>query len=341
MRLEQIRELEDPILRLHAAIDWDLFRPALTELTRKAPKGPGGQKPFDPLMMFKALILGRLHNLSDHGLERQIRKDLTFMAFLGLTLADRTPDEKTFWDFREKIGGADGFTRLFERFNEHLRAQGCFTKEGRIVDATFVEVPIQRNTRRENQSIKDGNIPGTWDSEPSVLSQKDVDARWTKKNNVSYYGYKNHVKVDAGSKLVESFTVTPAHVHDSQPLDSLVEETDGALWADSAYSGQPCEEALEAKNVENQICEKGRRNAPLRPEQKAANRQKSKVRARVEHVFAFMTSSMNGLFQRAIGLTRNAWGIALTNLVYNLCRYEQILRLKILAGKDSTNAFPA
>ena len=73
----------------HEAIDWELFRPTLEALLAIIPKGPGGQRPFDPLLMFKALVLGRLHNLSDQALERQIRKDLSFMSFLGLTLADR------------------------------------------------------------------------------------------------------------------------------------------------------------------------------------------------------------------------------------------------------------
>lgn len=177
--------MEDPILRLHEAVDWEMFRATLTELTRVDAKGPGGQKPFDPLMMFKALVLGRLHNLSDQGLERQIRKDLTFMAFLGLTLADRVPDEKTLWEFRERIGGGDGFAQLFGCFNEHLRAQGQFTKEGRIIDATFVEVPIQRNSRQDNEKIKAGEIPADWQQQPHKLAQKDTDARWTQKNNQS------------------------------------------------------------------------------------------------------------------------------------------------------------
>ena len=96
-RIEQLREMQDPILRLHEAIDWEWFRPALEALVAITPKGPGGPRPFDPLLLFKALVLGRLHNLSDAALERQIRKDLSFMSFLCLTLADRVPDEKTLW----------------------------------------------------------------------------------------------------------------------------------------------------------------------------------------------------------------------------------------------------
>ena len=147
------------MLRLQEAVDWELFRATLEALVAIVPKGPGGQRPFDPLMMFKALVLGRLHNLSDEALERQIRKDLSFMSFLGLTLADRVPDEKTLWEFRQKIGAEAGFRQLFDRFNQHLHSQGMFTKEGRIIDATFVEVPKQRNTREENAQIKAGQVP--------------------------------------------------------------------------------------------------------------------------------------------------------------------------------------
>ena len=60
-----------------------------------------------------------------------------------------------------------------------------FTREGRIIDATFVEVPRQRNRRAENAQIKAGQVPPEWQQEPHKLAQKDTDARWTKKNNVS------------------------------------------------------------------------------------------------------------------------------------------------------------
>jgi IS5 family transposase len=325
-RIEQLRRMRDPVLRLQEAVDWELFRPTLEALVAIVPKGSGGQRPFDPLMMFKALVLGRLHNLSDEALERQIRKDLSFMSFLGLTLADRVPDEKTLWEFRQKIGAEAGFRKLFERFNEHLRSQGMFTKEGRIIDATFVEVPRQRNTRAENEQIKTGEVPAQWREQPHKLAQKDTDARWTKKNHVSYYGYKNHVKSDAGSKLIEDFSATAANAHDSQQWERLVAEGDGT---DSAYSGAPCARVLAAKGVIGQVCEKGTRGHPLTAEQKASNRQKSKVRSRGEHPFAFMTCSMGGLIARCVGLVRNTWAIALTNLVYNLARYEQIVRLKL------------
>jgi IS5 family transposase len=234
-RVEQLRKMGDPILRLREAIDWELFRPVLEKLVAVAPKGPGGRPPFDPLLMFKALVLGRLHNLSDEALERQICRDLSFMNFLGLSLADRVPDQKTLWEFRQKIGAEEGFRQLFDTFQEHLRSQGMFTKEGRIIDATFVEVPKQRNSREENAQIKAGQVPSEWKEHSHKLCQKDTAARWTKKGGVSYYGYKDHAKVDVGSKLIEDFSVTAAQTHDSQPFDQLVTPEDAALWADSAY----------------------------------------------------------------------------------------------------------
>jgi transposase, IS5 family len=340
-RIEQLRKLGDPILRLQEAIDWELFRPVLEELVAIEPKGPGGRPPFDPLLMFKALVLGRLHNLSDEALERQIRRDLSFMSFLGLSLADAVPDQKTFWEFRQKIGAQEGFQKLFAQFNAHLRDQGMFTKEGRIIDATFVEGPKQRNSREDNEQIKSGQVPEAWPEQPHKLCQKDTDARWTKKSGVSFYGYKDHAKVDAGSKLIEDFTVTSAQVHDSQPFGQLVTPEDGIIWADSAYAGEACQQVLAAQGVEGRICEKGNRAGPLDEAGRARNRRKSKVRARGEHPFAFMTKSMGGILQRGIGLVRNRWGIALLNLVYNLCRYEQIVRLQLDTWQRPAAAQPA
>ena len=215
-----------------------------------------------------------------------------------------------------------------------------FTKEGRIIDATFVEVPKQRNRREENAQIKAGPVPPEWQQEPHKLAQKDTDARWTKKNHVSDYGYKNQVKSDAGSKLIEDFSATAASEHDSQQFERLVAEGDGTAWAERADSGGPCEQVLAAKGVSGQVCEKGTRGHPLTEAQKESNRQKSKVRSRGEHPFAFMTCSMGGLIARCIGLVRNTWGIALTNLVYNLARYEQIVRLKLDTWNHPVTAGP-
>ena len=113
-------------------------------------------------------------------------------------------------------------------------------------------------------------------------------------------------------------------------MGDLVEEDDGTLHADSAYTGEAIETILEKNDVKGEICEKGYRNHPLTERQKKKNRKKSKIRVRVEHIFGFMTNTMrDGLKMRWIGMRRITAGVGLLNLVYNIARYEQIVRLNL------------
>ena len=202
-----------------------------------------------------------------------------------------------------------------------------FTRKGQMVDATFVAVARPRNSREEYAKIKAGEVPEEWRDQPEKARQKDVDARWTMKNGQRYYGYKNHVKVDSKSKLIEDYTVTAAAVHDSQVLEELIVEGDPTTYIDSAYTGEKCEKVFADRKVQAKPIERAYRNKPLNGTQKRNNRARSRTRVRVEHVFATMRMSMRSAWQRCIGLTRNRAVIALTNLVYNMVRFEQIERL--------------
>jgi len=166
---------------------------------------------------------------------------------------------------------------------------------------------------------------------PHKLAQKDVDVRWTKKNNTVFHGYKNHIKADTKTKLIEEYTVTDASVHDSQTIEQLLTEKDKdqPLYADSAYTGEEQEKIYENKGVINKVHEKGYRNKPLTEEQKASNNEKSSIRVRVEHVFGFVENSMNGSIIRTIGIARATEKIGMMNLTYNICRCTQ---LKILVA---------
>jgi IS5 family transposase len=101
-----------------------------------------------------------------------------------------------------------------------------FANEGKMVDASFMEVPRQRNNREENRQIKEGAVPSAWQENGNKLAQKDTQARWTRKNNVSFYGYKNHVKADTRTKLIKKYAITDASVHDSQVIGQLLDPTD-------------------------------------------------------------------------------------------------------------------
>ena len=145
------------------------------------------------------------------------------------------------WYFREQLIEKDVIIGLFKIFNETLDGAGVFANEGKMVDACFVEAPRQRNTREENKHIKEtGTVPKDWKEKPHKLCQKDIDARWTKKNHSTYYGYKNHVKADVKTKLIENYIVTDASVHDSKTTAELLTEKDEGqpFYADSAYTGQ-------------------------------------------------------------------------------------------------------
>ena len=195
----------------------------------KPAKVLGGRPAHDPVKMFKLLVVQRSYNLSDEQTEYQVSDRLSFQKFAGWTVADKVPDANMLWDFREALVRADVFEKLFEQCAQQLQAQGLLAQAGKLVDASFVDVPRQRNTRVENATIKAGGVPEAWSETPAKQAQKDVDARWTKKNAEVHYGYKNHVKADAKSKLLERYTVTDASVHDSQKLAELVAGADGAV----------------------------------------------------------------------------------------------------------------
>jgi transposase, IS5 family len=325
--MDKLTKLGDPLQRLNKYIDWGVFRGTLDSAFETDPKGKGGRPPFDKLMMFKALVLQGLYNLSDDQLEYQIVDRSSFKRFLGLKKADKVPDAKTFWHFREQLIEKDAIEGLFKAFNERLDKAGVFANEGKMVDASFVEAPRQRNSKDENDHIKStGTAPEQWADKPHKLCQKDIDARWTKKNGVTFFGYKNHVKADTKTKLIEEYSVTDASVHDSQAIEGLLTEKDEdqPLYADSAYTGEKQEETYKKKKVVNMVHEKGYRNNPLTEEQKASNKEKSKVRVRVEHIFGFVENSMNGSIVRTIGMARAKAKIGMMNLTYNICRCVQL-----------------
>jgi len=146
------------------------------------------------------------------------------------------------------------------------------------------------------------------------------------------FGMINLTRRNTKSKLIDTYEVTDASVHDSQTLDDLLTPNDSGqdFHADSAYTGEEQEKVIENYGLKNQVNKKGYRNKPLTDEQKANNKAKSKIRARVEHVFGFMEQSMHGLVLKSVGIARATGIIGLINLTYNLFRYEQIIRLDIL-----------
>ena len=326
-RFSKLSTTGDALERLNKIIDFELFRVTLEQVDVKARKSKAGRKPIDRVIMFKMLILQHLYKLSDDALEYQVIDRLSFMRFLGLSLSGQVPDAKTVWLFRDELTKADLIRPLFNRFEQALTQKGAKLNSGQIIDATFVEVPRQRNKREENERIKVGDKPEEWSQ--AKASQKDVDARWTKKNNERHYGYKDHINIDAATKLITEYDVTDASVHDSQVLKEVLRPANVGgenVNADSAYRSEETEAELLEAGYQSQINERAYRSRPLTEDQKAKNKDKSKIRARVEHVFGSMHVSMGGTGIRSIGMKRAKTNIGLMNLAYNLKRVETLIR---------------
>jgi len=332
-RLAKIYKLNNFLPKLNALIDWEIFRPILNKVREREKANPNnvGRPPFDVVLMFKILVLKEMYNLAFEKIEEKILDSISFQAFLGLDRCDPVPDARTIWLFADQLKNLERACHLFDRFNEMLDANGFAVKSGLIVDGSFVEVPRQRHTKEENEQVKQGEIPESFSANPHVLAQKDCDARWTKKGDQTFYGYKNHAMIDDEHKLIRGYGVTSAEVHDSIPfLDVMPEKSaypDQEAFGDSAYVGEKIESGLKSRGYLPMICEKGFRNKPLAEEQKKMNRLKSSVRCRVEHVFGSMKMRMFGNeILRSIGLARARFWIGMRNLMDNMSRFVSLSR---------------
>jgi IS5 family transposase len=325
-RLAELSSMGDPLEKL-SVIPWHKFEARIHHLMMKPKLSNAGRPPFKYGMMFKIMVLQHMYNLSDAQMQFQIIDRLSFRRFLGIGAEHTIPDEKTIWLFRETLTQAGAIQKLFTLFDRYLNEAGFTAKKGQIIDATFVELPRQRNTRNENDTIEKGDIPDDWKDNPSKLSQKDLDARWTKKNDETHYGYKNHLNVDAKHKLIREYAVTDASVHDSQVFEEIldVDNSGKALWADSAYQSEETRGKLFRRGIRNNINRKGYRGHPLSEFQKERNRVRSSVRARIEHVNGRL-DCMIGRWIHCIGRLRAAARIGMTNLVYNMTRYAYLVR---------------
>ena len=282
-----------------------------------------------PLFYF----LQRYYGLGDHQIQYLIIDRTSFRLFLGIHTVAEVPDENTAWIYKNKLAEEGTFDRLFDEFRTFLDNKGLSFNEGKIIDATFVEVPKQRNSEEENMQIKSGNGKDLWkpeegDSEEEKKHKKfhkDIDARWTKKCGENHYGYKNHVKADKKTKLIETYHTTDASVHDSNVIEPLIKEKDKGqdLFLDAGYESKG--DIVGKKGMKPVIYEKGHRNNPLTDDQKQNNCIKSKDRCRIEHIFGFIEGAMEGSLVRSIGMVRAKAANALTNLVYNIFRYVQIV----------------
>lgn len=315
-------------------VDWELFRPVLEEVFGPPNTSGRGRRSWDYLVIFRCLILGVMNGLSDEKLQYMLLDRTSFKRFAGLVTLDQVPDRKTLWKYRNMLSESGRIDELVDAFKDQLLAHGHYMQTGSLVDSSPVQVPRQRNTREENATIRDGSVPGEWKDDTTKLRQKDVDARWFRKNGVNHYGYKNHVVVDRESKLITNWDVSPANVHDSRVFGGLLSPAprgDPQVFADSAYRSKDAVAGLRKRGYKPRINFKGRRGMPLTPRQKALNHCHSRVRCRVEHVFGAIRNSTNARYMNCIGIKRSRVWIGLVNLCYNMKRFEYLERAEAVS----------
>jgi len=280
-RYARLSEGGDPLERLNGIVPWEVFRKPLAKALKRSDGAKGGRPPYDPVLMFKVLVLQALYNLSDDQAEFMIQDRLSFMRFLGLGLSDRVPDAKTIWLFREHLAQARAVENLFARFDKHLAKSGYLAMGGQIVDATIVAAPKQRNTEGEKADIKAGKIPEDWTEQPAKLRQKDRDARWTVKFSkakpvcegkpkhvdiaVPAFGYKNHAAIDRRHGFIRGWSVTPAAAWDGAQLRRVLDRgnTGSTVWADTAYRSKKNEAWLSKRGYVSDIHHKKPKGRPM------------------------------------------------------------------------------
>ena len=342
-RLKELSAEGDPLEKLSATVDFEMFRPLLEKAVRRSGTSKGGRPGFDVVLKFRMLVLQALHGLSLQQTDYMVRDRLSWMRFCGLGPGDAVPDANTLWDFREALIKAKALDRLFERLERAISEAGYLPMSGQIVDATLVAAPKQRNTEAEKADIKAGRVPDHWKDRPARLRQKDRDARWTMKFTkakpkedgtkqvdiaIPAFGYKSHVSVDRRHKIIRRQKVTDAAAADGARLrEGLIDpnNTAGDVWGDSADRSRANEAYLDKHGRTSRIHQKKPKGRPMPEAMQRANGKKSKVRARVEHVFAEQKHRM-GLFIRTIGVARAEATITFANMAYNMKRWCWLVR---------------
>ena len=262
------------------------------------PKPGNGRPPVGLERMLRIYFLQQWFNLSDPGVEEALYESASMRRFAGIDLGrEPAPDETTVCKFRHLLELHDLGRRLFEQVHEHLEAHGLRVAAGTLVDATIISAPS---------------------STKNAAKARDPEMHQTKKGNQWYFGMKAHVGVDSKTKLIHAVVATAANVHDATVLPDLLHGAETRVWGDQAYRGQGAvirEHAPAAKDFTHR---RYRYRGVIDEAEKARNRTKSKVRAKVEHSIGVIKRVFGFAKVRYRGLVKNAHRLFVTCALANL-----------------------
>jgi IS5 family transposase len=296
----------DRLERMGSEVKWYRFE----KLLRRLEPESAGRPPYDPLIMFKALLLQQWYALPDAMLEEALNDRVSFRRFLGLSLEADAPDHTTLCRFRNRLVAAGLMEKLFAEFDRQLEGRGLVLKQGTMVDATLVEAACARPPRGNEDAAH------------------DPDARFAKKEGKpgSSYGYKAHVGVDQGTQLIRSAVLTPANVNETEVADILIRGDEKAVYADKAYDSRARRTWLRGAGIKDRIMHRPNKHYPvLPPWQARRNALIAPIRAGVETVFAVFKRRMGYWVVRYVGLIKNRAHLLMLALAYNMRRVAAIM----------------
>jgi IS5 family transposase len=262
------------------------------------PKAGRGRHPVGLERMLRIHFLQHWFNLSDPAVEEALYESSSMRLFVGIDLGqERVPDETTVLNFRHLLERHELGRQIFEQVAVHLQSQGFKLSTGTIVDATLIAAPS--STR-------------------NASGQRDPEMKQSKKGNQWYFGMKAHVAVDARSKLIHHVVATSGNVHDSRVLPQLLHGNESAVWGDAAYSGQHKVIEQHAPWAHDMTQQRGRAYKYLSQLQRQVNRQRSRTRARVEHVIGIIKRIFGFAKVRYRGIAKNGNRLFVTAALANL-----------------------
>ena len=282
---------DDVLAKIDALVDWRALSLILKRGLGRSGDGPPG---CDPLILFKCLLIGQWHGLSDPKLEGALKVRLDFMIFCGLDLHAPVSDETTHCRFRTALVKGGVYDDLLVEVCAQIEAHGLKLKEAEaaIIDATLVESAARPRTHIE--APQDRAEDEASDA-PDVHFSADPDARWVKKGSKSTLGYKAFARADEEG-FIDKMRATPANRAESPEFGCMIEGASARrVLADKACASKANRERLRGKHRDG-IMRKAARNRPLRASEKRVNKLISKRRFRVEQCF--------GTMKRLFGLHR-------------------------------------
>ncbi len=304
---------DDVLAKIDALLDWRAFGPILKRGLGRSGVGPQG---YDPLVLFKCLLIGQWHGLSDPKLERALTVRLDFMLFCGLDLHAPVPDETTHCRFRNALVRGGVYDDLLAEVCRQIEGHGLKLKEAEaaIIDATLVEAAARPRAHVEApQDRAEGDVP----DDPEVHFSADAEARWVKKGSKSTLGYKAFARTDEDG-FIDRVHATPANRAESPEFGRMLEGARAQrVLADKAYAARANREMLRG-NMRDGIMRKAARGRPLRASEKRFNKLVAKCRFRVEQCF--------GTMKRLFGLARARYfGVAKTHAQMAMAAISQNL----------------